>query len=65
MCAADATPVPLLWRKESHFLIPQFDTFHTCRNFDLLHSWSKERAAEKNHAEAQRLIKLKIANGEM
>jgi len=63
MCHADATPVRLEWRKESHFLIPKFDGYHTCRNFELLHQWSKERALELHNDENQRLIDEKVAGG--
>jgi aminoglycoside/choline kinase family phosphotransferase len=63
MCSADATPVRLQWRKESHYLIAKFDGYHTCRNFDLLHDWSKERALENHQEEAQRLIDEQVAEG--
>jgi hypothetical protein len=57
MCFADSTPVRLQWRKKSHYLIPQFDQYHTCRNFDLLHDFSKKYALEKHNDENMRLIR--------
>ena len=65
MCHADSTPVRLEWRKESHFLIPKFDQYHTCRNFELLHEWSKERALEKHSLQAKKMIKELIAAGDL
>ncbi|KAJ6782264.1 hypothetical protein PWT90_11001 [Aphanocladium album] len=63
MCFADATPVRLLWRKESHHLIPQFDQRHTCRNFELLKSFSEEHALELYVEENENDIKQAIADG--
>lgn len=61
MCHADATPVRLEWRKQSHFLIPKFDVYHTCRNFDLLHNWSNERALELYNVQNQNDIDQLVA----
>ena len=63
MCAGDATPVRLEWRKESHFLIPKFDNYHTCRNFAVLHDWSKKRALEIHKDDNDRAIKEKVQEG--
>jgi aminoglycoside/choline kinase family phosphotransferase len=63
MCHADATPVRFIWRKESHFVIPQFDQYHTCRNIDLLSDFSYEHALEKYSTENDRLIAEKVAEG--
>ncbi|KAI2634102.1 hypothetical protein GGS26DRAFT_589945 [Hypomontagnella submonticulosa] len=63
MCFSDATPVRLLWRKESHYLIPQFDQFHTCRNFDLLKSFSEDHALEKYAKKNKADIAKAVAEG--
>ncbi|KAI1099047.1 hypothetical protein F4804DRAFT_345812 [Jackrogersella minutella] len=63
MCAADSTPVRLQWRKESHHLIPKFDMYHTCRNFEMLKDFSNQHALELYNDENQRLINEKYAQG--
>lgn len=65
MCNGDATPVMLRWRKDSHYLIPHFDGYHTCRNFDLLHDFSKKYALERHNDENQRLIDQLVKAGDL
>jgi len=63
-CQADLTPVILKWSKRVHLLIPQFgDAVHTCRNFDRIHAWSKERAAERYFETNDLLVQDAIAAG--
>ena len=63
MCSADATPVRLEWRKESQYLIPKFDRPHTCRNFELLHEWSKGRDLQDHMADNKAAIRKAIDEG--
>jgi hypothetical protein len=56
MCFADSTPVQFSWWKKGHYLIPKFDQYHTCRNFNLLHDFSKMYAMEKHDDENKRAI---------
>jgi hypothetical protein len=63
MCFGDSTPVRLQWRQKSHYLIPQFDQYHTCRNFDLLHDFSKKHALEKYNVENMAAIRKLKAEG--
>jgi len=65
MCNADSTPVRLEWRKESSFLIPKFDQYHTCRNFGLLHDFSRKYALEKHYKENQAAISEAIKSGKL
>lgn len=63
MCFGDSTPVRLQWRYESHFLIPQFDQYHTCRNFEALHDFSKKWALELQSKEINEQLKKLKAEG--
>jgi len=63
-CQADITPVILKWSKRVHMPIPQFsNAVHTCRNFDRIHAWSKERAAERYYETNHQMILKAIAAG--
>jgi len=43
MCNADTTPVTHKFFKGADIFAPDFNTLHTCRNFDQLLEWSLER----------------------
>lgn len=66
MCHSDLSPVMLKWDPQVKYLIPQFTTqMHTCRNFEAIHAWSKERAAERFFAVNDKMIIDAVAAGEM
>ncbi|KAH8821797.1 hypothetical protein F5884DRAFT_769083 [Xylogone sp. PMI_703] len=47
-CNADLTTMTFNYAPNRGQLVADFDTLHTCRNFDLLHSWAVERAIRYN-----------------
>lgn len=45
MCSADLTPLPFGWSDKRDRILQVQETVHTCRNFDLIHKWSRARDA--------------------
>lgn len=43
MCNADPHPFVFLFQPILHQTRIRYDTVHTCRNFEAVHSWAKER----------------------
>jgi len=42
-CKGDITPLPYTWDRELGWSVQSFQTLHTCRNFEKLTDWAKER----------------------
>lgn len=47
MCSADVTPLPYVWWRKYDQLMPASAVTHTCRDFDAIRDWAKERLAGK------------------
>jgi len=47
MCSADVTPLPYVWWSQYGEYFPSTAVMHTCRDFDALVDWAKERRAPK------------------
>ena len=48
MCTVDITPIPVEWSDQWNRLVVNFDTWHTCRNFDGIKDWMLERNGLKH-----------------
>ena len=46
MCTGDMTLIPVVWSANRNWIMPAFKTTHTCRNFEALSTWAKNRDAE-------------------
>lgn len=46
MCAGDMTLIPVVWSANRNWIMPNFKTSHTCRDFNALHRWALSRDAE-------------------
>lgn len=46
MCTADISPIVWTWNTRTNTSRPVAEIYHTCRDFDALHRWSKEHALE-------------------
>lgn len=45
-CQADLTPLLFKWDEPTGNVLPEFGITHTCRNWDKIHAWAKERKAD-------------------
>ena len=45
MCSADITPIVWQWDAEGGLVRRRDDTPHTCKNFEQIQEWAKERYA--------------------
>ena len=43
MCSADMTLIPVEWSDNRNFIMPKFETVHTCRDYTMLKEWSIAR----------------------
>lgn len=43
MCSSDITPIPYVWFTEHQAALPVTNVFRTCRDFDVLREWARER----------------------
>ncbi|KAK0229199.1 hypothetical protein EDD85DRAFT_138830 [Armillaria nabsnona] len=43
MCAADITPISWQWNEQAQTVRRRDDVVHTCRNFEAIQEWAKER----------------------
>lgn len=43
MCEGNMTPLPIEWSLEGQRVNPNYAQRHTCRDFDALKAWTKER----------------------
>jgi Mycotoxin biosynthesis protein UstYa len=43
MCFSDISPVVWQWSEELHKLEQRDDVLHTCKDFDRIVGWAKER----------------------
>lgn len=58
MCTADTTLIPVQWSSHRKWIMPKFETVHTCRDYSAIKEWATERDsvdAEKYHENAARL----------
>ena len=46
MCAGDMTFIPVRWSKNRHWILPIFQTEHTCRDYNALKEWTRDRDAQ-------------------
>jgi hypothetical protein len=46
MCAGDMTLIPVVWSANRNWIMPNFKTEHTCRDFNALSMWARSRDAE-------------------
>ncbi|KAF7983125.1 hypothetical protein HWV62_24087 [Athelia sp. TMB] len=60
MCSADITPTVFKWEETEHRTFPRLDVMHTCRNFDKIRDWAKERHLEDFDLEVHVADDLKI-----
>lgn len=45
MCHGDMTFAPIIWSEIQGRMIPDFETLHTCRDYDALKNWANNRDA--------------------
>ncbi|KAI1496491.1 hypothetical protein F5X99DRAFT_400360 [Biscogniauxia marginata] len=43
-CSVDLAPIPFQWSDAQNVYQPSMNVMHTCRNFDVVREWAKERA---------------------
>ena len=43
MCEGNMTPIPIEWSEKGERINPNYAQRHTCRNFEALKRWTKER----------------------
>lgn len=46
MCAGDMTMAPIIWDSNKGRFIPDFEVYHTCREYDTLKEWTLLRDSE-------------------
>jgi hypothetical protein len=47
MCSADLTPIPYGWYPRYNQVNGMFDVAHTCRDFEAVKEWARERRSDK------------------
>ncbi|KAI1488071.1 hypothetical protein F5X96DRAFT_647060 [Biscogniauxia mediterranea] len=47
-CSVDLTPIPFQWNDAQKLYKPSITGMHTCRNFEVVREWAKERAVVKD-----------------
>lgn len=45
MCSSDITPLPYAWWPKYQLVLPVAAAQHTCRDFDAIRDWARERRA--------------------
>ena len=45
MCNGDMTFIPVKWSENRGWIMPEFETVHTCRDYENLRIWSINRDA--------------------
>jgi hypothetical protein len=45
VCHADVSPLPFHVNRFNHKIVPELATRHTCRDFDRIREWARERMA--------------------
>lgn len=45
MCHADMTFIPVRWSENRGWIMPIFDTVYTCRDYDAMKRWTRDRDA--------------------
>jgi hypothetical protein len=43
MCTSDITPIPFAWYPKYEAVLPTTGITHTCRDFEAIQDWAKER----------------------
>ncbi|KAF1978171.1 hypothetical protein BU23DRAFT_577611 [Bimuria novae-zelandiae CBS 107.79] len=47
MCSSDITPIPYAWYPKYNQVLPTTGVPHTCRDFDAIREWAKERYTDQ------------------
>jgi hypothetical protein len=47
MCSSDVTPIPYAWYPQYQEVLPMTGITHTCRDFDAIRDWARERQSLK------------------
>jgi hypothetical protein len=50
MCSSDVTPIPYAWYPKYQEVLPMTGIMHTCRDFDAVRDWARERQTFKFNA---------------
>lgn len=45
MCHGDMTFIPIKWSENRGWIMPIFDTVYTCRDYDAMKKWTRDRDA--------------------
>jgi hypothetical protein len=45
-CHADVTPLPFHVNRFNHHIVPELATRHTCRDFNKIRDWAKQRTSQ-------------------
>lgn len=53
MCSSDITPIPYAWYPKFNSVLPATGVMHTCRDFDAIRDWARERRSVGVHLGAQ------------
>lgn len=67
MCHGDMTFIPVEWSENRGWIMPKFDTVYTCRDYNALKQWTRNRDAESRDPkvimEIARRLKAKHGSG--
>lgn len=63
MCTADMTLMPVKWSTNRGWIKPQFETVHTCRNYEDLRLWSLNRDAADPNKYMDNARRLRLKSG--
>ncbi|GAM87534.1 hypothetical protein ANO11243_055600 [Dothideomycetidae sp. 11243] len=61
MCEADMTLAPMVWSNEKERMIPDFEIEHTCRDYDALKEWAKDRDSYDADTRLQNAARMNAA----
>ncbi|KAH9900312.1 hypothetical protein F4778DRAFT_782416 [Xylariomycetidae sp. FL2044] len=59
MCAGDMTLIPVKWSENRSWIMPIFETVHTCRDFDALRAWAFARDATNDDTFRENAARLR------
>ncbi|KAI1318208.1 hypothetical protein F5Y16DRAFT_406399 [Xylariaceae sp. FL0255] len=63
MCSGDMTIIPVKWSENTGWIMPIFDTTHTCRDFDALRAWALERQLTNDDTFQENVARLRAKAG--
>lgn len=63
MCSADTTLIPLEWSKNRNWIMPKFETVHTCRNYAGIKEWTTVRDSVDEDKFRDNAAKLRVKAG--